>query len=118
MAETVGSVMGNHIGKGRYLTPENFSKELYLGEQPTGSYWLSIHSPVPEFNLGPLFLLDSVAQKMFEMKKRDYVYKKTSSGNLSTHFSRLADCREGAAVSTLRRLEVDKAHLPTDLWKL
>jgi hypothetical protein len=32
MAETVGSVMGNHIGKGRYLTADNFGKELYLGE--------------------------------------------------------------------------------------
>ena len=32
MAETVGSIMTNHTGKGRYLTPENFSKELYLGE--------------------------------------------------------------------------------------
>ena len=31
MAETVGSIMANHTGKGRYLTPENFSKELYLG---------------------------------------------------------------------------------------
>ena len=32
MAETVGSIMGNHVGRGRYLTEENFSKELYLGE--------------------------------------------------------------------------------------
>lgn len=32
MAETVGSIMGNHCGKGRFLTPENFSDELYLGE--------------------------------------------------------------------------------------
>jgi hypothetical protein len=33
MAETVGSIMGNHVGKGRYLTEDNFSKELYLGEE-------------------------------------------------------------------------------------
>ena len=32
MAETVGSIMVNHTGKGRYLTAENFSNELYLGE--------------------------------------------------------------------------------------
>ena len=32
MAETVGSIMGIHTGKGRYLTPENFSNELYLGD--------------------------------------------------------------------------------------
>jgi len=32
MAKTVGSIMGIHTGKGRYLTPENFSNELYLGD--------------------------------------------------------------------------------------
>ena len=32
MAETVGSIMGKHIGKGRFLQEENFSKELVLGE--------------------------------------------------------------------------------------
>ena len=36
MAETVGSIMSNHIGKGRYLNPHNFSKEICL-----------------EYNLGP-----------------------------------------------------------------
>ena len=35
MAETVGSIMGNHIGRGRFLTEENFSKELVLGENYT-----------------------------------------------------------------------------------
>jgi hypothetical protein len=36
MAETVGSIMANHIGKGRYLNPHNLSKEICL-----------------EYNLGP-----------------------------------------------------------------
>ena len=35
-AETVGNIMSNHIGKGRYLNPHNFSKEICL-----------------EYNLGP-----------------------------------------------------------------
>ena len=30
MCETVGSIMGQHCAKGRYLDPENFSKELVL----------------------------------------------------------------------------------------
>ena len=34
MAETVGSIMANHCGKGRFLTPSNFSMELYLGDIP------------------------------------------------------------------------------------
>ena len=33
MAETVGSIMGHHVGRGRFLTEENFSKELVLGEK-------------------------------------------------------------------------------------
>jgi hypothetical protein len=31
MAETVGSIMTNHSGRGRYLEPVNFSKEIFLG---------------------------------------------------------------------------------------
>ena len=48
MAETVGSVMGNHTGKGRYLTPENFGKELYLGE----CFGILVTYSDPEFNPG------------------------------------------------------------------
>ena len=29
-AEMVGNIMSNHIGKGRYLNPHNFSKEICL----------------------------------------------------------------------------------------
>ena len=36
IAETVGSMMNNNIGNGRYLNPSNFSKEMCL-----------------EYNLGP-----------------------------------------------------------------
>ena len=43
ICETVGSIMGQHCGKNRYLTPENFSKELVL-----------------RFNLGPLHLLNGL----------------------------------------------------------
>lgn len=32
MAETVGSIMVNHAGRGRYLTEDNYSRELYLGQ--------------------------------------------------------------------------------------
>ena len=31
----MGSIMGKHIGKGRFLQEENFSKELVLGENYT-----------------------------------------------------------------------------------
>jgi hypothetical protein len=31
MAETAGSIMANHCGKGRYLEAVNFSREIFLG---------------------------------------------------------------------------------------
>jgi hypothetical protein len=55
---------------------------------------------------------------MLGLRKRDYIYRRKShNGPLSTHFSRLADHTEGAAVSTLRKVDVDKAHLPVKLWQ-
>ena len=33
-------------------------------------------------------------------------------------FARLRDHVEGSAVDTHRRLEAEKAHLPTSLWKM
>ena len=34
MAETVGSILGNHVGKGRFLDEANLSKEMVLGGLP------------------------------------------------------------------------------------
>ena len=100
MAETVGSMMNNHIGRGRFLMDDNFSKELYL-----------------MFNLGPLFLLQPLAKKIFELKKREYIYKRKPGGGLSSHFTNLRDHNEGAAVATLRRKEKERAHLPMKIWE-
>ena len=125
MAETVGSIMGNHCGKGRVLTPENFSDELYLGAPPPCTSTpahapctstLHIDHSYPEFNLGPLFMLKDLASQIYEKKKRNYVFKRKPSGRLATYFTRLRDNVEGSAVDTHRRLEAEKAHLPTSIW--
>ena len=100
MAETVGSIMTNHCGKGRYLEPVNFSKEICL-----------------EFNLGPLFMLNNIIDKLYNLKKREYVYKTNESGARSSHFSQLVDVEEGSAVRTYRRQQQEKSHLPVDIWK-
>jgi hypothetical protein len=100
MAETVGSIMKNHSGKGRFLKPNNFNKEIFL-----------------EFNLGPPFLLDGLAERIFNLKKKKYIYNRKADGSLVSHFSRLADIEHGSAVSTYRRQQVEKAHLPLDIWK-
>ena len=100
MAETVGSIMNNHSGKGRYLDPVNFSIEIYL-----------------EFNLGPLFLLEEIVQAVYDLKKKEYLYKQKPSGALATHFSRLADVNDGSSIKTYRNKQVEKAHLPVSIWK-
>ena len=47
ICETVGSIMDQHCGKNRCLTPENFSIEVVL-----------------KFNLGPLHLLNSLIDEV------------------------------------------------------
>ena len=71
----------------------------------------------PEFNLGPLHLLNDVAQQMYDLKYREYIYRKTQGGLFKTRPSRLADAEEGSAVKSRRETEVNKAHLPVEMWK-
>ena len=71
----------------------------------------------PEFNLGPLHLLGDVAKKMYDLKFREYLYRQTrGKGIFNTRVSRLADYEQGSAVKTWRKREMDKSHLPLDLW--
>ena len=92
--------MKNHSGKGRFLTPSNFNKEIFL-----------------EFNLGPPFLLKGLAKRIFNLKRKMYIYKRKADGSLVSHFSKLADADIGSAVLTYREKQVEKAHLPLDMWK-
>ena len=71
----------------------------------------------PEFNLGPLHLLNDVAQRMYDLKYREYIYRKAQGGLFKTRPSRLADVVEGSAVKSWRETEVNKAHLPVEMWK-
>ena len=74
---------------------------------------------MPEFNLGPLFHLRGLAEKMYDLRirPREYMYKKTAAGGLVSHFSLLADPELGAAVRTHRKLQEEKAHLPVKIFK-
>ena len=99
MAETTGSIMVNHIGKGRYLQPANFNKEIVL-----------------EFNLGPPFLLEGLARRMFCLRRTNYLYKKKPDGSFATRISRLKDLEHGCTITNYRNRQVDKSHLPVDLW--
>ena len=43
--------------------------------------------------------------------------KKCEDGSLATRWSRLADVNSGSAVKTYRQLQIEKAHLPIELWE-
>ena len=54
---------------------------------------------------------------MYTMNPREYVLKKCEDGSLATRWSRLADVNTGSAVKTYRQLQIEKAHLPIELWE-
>lgn len=54
--------------------------------------------------------------KIYELKKKLYIYKRKPDGSLVTHWSRLANPEEGSAINTYRKLQKEKAHLPLALW--
>ena len=96
MAETVGSILGNHVAKGRVLNEHNLDKEMMLGgSHSIAAFLFNYHHSVLEFNLGPLHKLKDVAQKIFELRNVEYLYRRTPSGALSTHFSRPRNHEEG-----------------------
>ena len=61
-------------------------------------------------------MLKDLASQIYEKNKRNYVFKRKPSGHLATYFTRLRNNVEGSAVDTHRRLEAEKAHLPTSIW--
>ena len=63
-------------------------------------------------------MLEGLVQKIYKLKKREYVYKRSEAGALASHLCRLADPDLGSAVKTYRDMQVAKAHLPTKLWNM
>ena len=91
--------MNNHSGKGRHLRPINFNKEIYL-----------------EFNLGPTYLTEKLVRSVYELRKKEYLYKETSVGGL-THWvtERVDSC--GSALKTYRKEQLEKSCFPAEFWE-
>ena len=51
------------------------------------------------------------------MKKHEFVYRKKANGKMSSHFSLLRNIKEGAAIDTHRKVQIEEPHLPIDLQK-
>ena len=72
--------MGQHCAKGRYLDPENFSKELVLN-----------------FNLGPLKDLDGLIDEVLALDSaKSYLRKQVTIG-------RTGDLNKSAALATFQK---------------
>ena len=99
VAEMVGSIMKNHVGKNRHLKPDNFSKEIVL-----------------TVNLGPQHLLEGLVEEVCLVRKKEYLYKRNIKGRLATQASRLADPVLGASIKTFRKLEEQKSRFPVNFW--
>ena len=91
--------MNNHSGKGRHLRPINFNKEIYL-----------------EFNLGPTYLTEKLVSSVYELHKKEYLYKETSVGGV-THWAneRVNNC--GSALKTYRKEQHEKSRFPAEFWE-
>ena len=74
--------MGQHCAKGRYLDPENFSKELVLN-----------------FNLGPLKDLDGLIDEVLALDSaKSYLRKQVEIGRTTTR-----DLNKSAALATFQK---------------
>ena len=87
--------MGQHCAKGRYLDPENFSKELVLN-----------------FNLGPLKDLDGLIDVLALDSAKSYLRKQVTIGRTAT-----GDLNKSAALVTFQKKSEKKSHFPASFWK-
>ena len=92
--------MNNHSGRGRHLRPINFNKEIFL-----------------EFNLGPTYLSEKLVKEVFELRKKEYLYKETTAGELTYWASTRTDEKFGSAIKTFRKEQLQKSRYPAEFWE-
>ena len=95
MAETVGSMMNSHCGKGRHLDPVFFSMELVL-----------------RFNLGPLHLMDNLIESVMQSQNKEYIKRTIRKDRLITHH----DVVVSAAINTFRKKSEQISRFPCVFW--
>ena len=84
--------MNQHSGKNRYLTPENFSKEIVL-----------------RFNLGPLHLLEGLISEVLALESTKCYLRK--QGIVVTN-----DTNKSAALGTFQKKNEQKSRFPVSFW--
>ena len=95
ICETVGSIMGMHCGKNRFLKPENFSKEIVL-----------------RFNLGPMHLLDGLVGEVLALNTtKSYLREAVSIGRTVTK-----DLNKSASIGSFQERNEKKSRFPHSFW--
>ena len=92
ICETVGSIMNQHSGKNRFLTPENFSNEIVL-----------------RFNLGPMHLLEGLIGEVLALESPKCYLRK--QGIVVTD-----DTNKSTALGTLQKKNEQKSLFPVSFW--
>ena len=70
-----------------------------------------------ETNLGPTFMSEKLVEEVYQLRKKDYLYKETSTGELATHYTHLVDKNHGAAIRTYRAEQELKSRFPRAFWE-
>ena len=70
-----------------------------------------------ETNLGPTYMSEKLVEEVYQLRKKDYLYKETSTGELATHYTHLVDKNHGAAIRTYRAEQELKSKLPRAFWE-
>lgn len=99
--ESIGSIMGIHVGRNRHLNPDNFSKEIVL-----------------RYNLGPMHLLDNPSskvnfiQEVYNRGKKEYIRRTNRIDQIVTR-----DLAKSSAVATFKKKGEENSHFPLSFWK-
>ena len=62
-------------------------------------------------------LLEGLVEEVYQIQKKQFLYKRGSRGRLVTSVHRLADPAHGASVKSFRKIEEIKSKFPIKFWK-
>ena len=66
-------------------------------------------------NLGPTYLTEKLVREVYELRKKDYLYKEDGEGRLQ-RAGRVADERYGSSLKTFRKKQMQKSRFPAVFW--
>ena len=77
----------------------NFNQEIYL-----------------EVNLGPTYRSEALATEVFELRKKEYIYKEDNHGRVM-NANKVVSPKYGSAITTYRKNQDKKSRFPAIFWQ-